>query len=328
MSTLSGAGRRGGRVVSWRDMRRWLLRVWLALGLALFVYVMRRQPLGSIGDAVLAMGPIVLAAPALGLVWLATRTSALARVLGGEVPWRELFVARLVGDGYNAVVPMAGVAGEPFKLERLRRYIGLDTALTGLVRDRMIDNALGLLYSAGCIAVALPAPGGDALATYSVVATIAGLVLLALMITKVPGRLGARVGRWCGDATRSPEPLALPVARDVVGWFLATRVLQTCETALLLHAIGMPASLRTVVLVDGALNAAGFLGFMLPQGLGVVEGTAVFLLTALGASPAAATAFALTRRARVIGLSLVGIATHVAGLGTVRRGPFRVLDRS
>jgi uncharacterized membrane protein YbhN (UPF0104 family) len=142
------------------------------------------------------------------------------------------------------------------------------------------------------------------------------------MITKLPGRLGAMVGRWFGGATRDPQPLALPVARDVMGWFVATRLLMTCETALLLHAIGLPPSLRTVLLVDGALNAAGFLGFMFPQGLGVVEGTAVFLLTALGATPAAATAFALTRRGRVIGVSLVGIATHVAG------GPFRVLDRS
>jgi uncharacterized membrane protein YbhN (UPF0104 family) len=151
---------------------------------------------------------------------------------------------------------------------------------------------------------------------------LAGLVLLAVMITKLPGRLGAMVGRWFGGATRDPQPLALAVARDVLGWFVATRLLMTCETALLLHAIGLPPSLRTVLLVDGALNAAGFLGFMFPQGLGVVEGTAVFLLTALGATPAAATAFALTRRGRVIGVSLVGIATHVAG------GPFRVLDRS
>jgi uncharacterized membrane protein YbhN (UPF0104 family) len=118
------------------------------------------------------------------------------------------------------------------------------------------------------------------------------------------------------------------VARDVIGWFVLTRLLMTCETALLLHAIGVAGDLRTVLLVDGALNAAGFLGFMLPQGLGVVEGTAVWVLTALGCAPAAATAFALTRRGRVIGVSLVGIATHVAGLGTVRRGPFRVLDRS
>jgi uncharacterized membrane protein YbhN (UPF0104 family) len=320
-------------VLSWRDMRRWLLRGWQVLGLGLFVYVLRRQPLGSIGDAVIAMGPIMLAAPALGLVWLATRTSALARLLDGKIPWRELFVARLVGDGYNAVVPMAGVAGEPFKLERLRQYIGLDDALTGLVRDRLIDNALGLLYSAGCIAVALPAfvlpaPGPHALATYSIVAMVVGLVLLAVMVTRLPGRLGAMVGRWFGATTRDPAPLPLPVARDVVGWFLATRLLQTCETALLLHAIGVDGALRTVLLVDGALNAAGFLGFMLPQGLGVVEGTAVFLLTALGAAPAAATAFALTRRGRVFAVSLLGIATHVAGLGSVRRGPFRVLDRS
>jgi hypothetical protein len=50
---------------------------------------------------------------------------------------------------------------------------------------------------------------------------------------------------------------------------------------------------------------------MLPQGLGVVEGTAVFLLGTIGVAPAAATAFALVRRGRVFLLGTVGVALHL-----------------
>src|SRR5207253_644995 len=140
------------------------------------------------------------------------------------------------------------------------------------VRDRMMDNAIGLMFSAGCIAVtlpcfAIPAAAHHALSMYSIVALLAGVVMLAVTITRLPGRAGALVGRWLAGEAHEPAPLAAATVRRMIGWCFATRVLQTCETALLLHCIGIPFSLATILLVDGALNAAGFLGFMFPQGL-------------------------------------------------------------
>jgi hypothetical protein len=320
---LSGTRPVRARVMWWRAVRRWLVRGWLVLGLALFVYVLTRQPIGEIGAACSAMGPLALVAPAIAALWFATRTTTLDIVLGGSVPWRELFVTRFVGDGYNALLPLAGLGGEPFKLRRLGEYVAFDHALTGLVRDRMIDNAIGFVFSAACIALALPAfavPVTGALWTYSLVASFVGAAMFLLVITRAPGRLGAAVGRRVAGTGNEAPRLPWPAVGRVVGWSLATRILQACETALLLHCVGFGFDPRLVLLVDGALNAAGFLGFMFPQGLGMVEGTAVVMLGALGATPAAATAFALTRRGRVVVVSLCGVLVHLwAMTGTVRR---------
>ena len=186
------------------------------------------------------------------------------------------------------------------------------------MRDRSVDNAFGLVFSAAGIAiglprVAIPAVARGALWTVPGIAAVAGAAMLAIAVTRLPGRLGGLANRWTRDIGRAPEPLAAGFALRAVGWALATRLLQTLETALLLACIGAPVTVPAVLLVDGALNAAGFVGFLMPQGLGVVEGTAVYILGVLGSPAAAATAFALTRRGRVLLVGGAGIALHLGG---------------
>ena len=79
---------------------------------------------------------------------------------------------------------------------------------------------------------------------------------------------------------------------------------------MLLHLVGLPTDLGTILFVDGVLNAAGFVGFVMPQGLGVVESAAVFALTGLGATLPVATAFALVRRSRVVTCGVVALILH------------------
>lgn len=299
-------------------VRRLLVGGWFLAALLLFAFVVTRQPIGRIVDACTAMGPAVLLAPLIASTWIATRTRTLELVLARAVAWSDLVRVRLVGDGYNALVPAAGLAGEPYKLRQLARWLPADRALTGLVRDRFVDNALGLLFSAAGIAiglprVAVPAVASGALWTYAGLAAIAGLGMLAVAVTRLPGRLGRIANRWTRDTGHAPEPLPLAVAARAVAWAFATRVLQTLETALLLGCIDAALSIPSVLLVDGALNAAGFVGFLMPQGLGVVEGTAVYILGALGSPAAAATAFALARRGRILLVGGAGIAVHLGG---------------
>lgn len=299
-------------------VRRWLVGGWCVAAVALFVLVVTRQPMGRIAEACVGMGPAVLLTPCVAAVWLATRTTTLQRVLAPRVPWRTLLGVRAIGDGYNALVPAAGLAGEPYKLRRLATWLPLDHAVAGLVRDRLFDNALGLVFSAGGIAIGLPrlAAGpviGGALWTYAAIAAPAGIVMLALAAGRAPGRLGVLASHWTKRTSRPSAPLPLAAVVQIVGWSLATRILQTFETALLLTCIAAPVSVPSVLVVDGALNAAGFVGFLMPQGLGVVEGAAVYVLTALGSPAAAATAFALARRGRVLAVSGAGVAVHLAG---------------
>ena len=316
--TPLGTVRARARVMSCVIVRRWLVGGWCVAAIALFVLVVTRQPMGRIAEACVAMGPAVLLAPCIAAVWLATRTTTLQRVLARRVPWRVLLGVRAIGDGYNALVPAAGLAGEPYKLRRVAAWLPIDQAVAGLVRDRLFDNALGLLFSAGGIALGLPRLAvppviGGALWTYAAIAGPAGVVMLALAAGRAPGRLGVLASRWAKRTSRPSEALPLAAILQIIGWSLATRVLQTFETTLLLACIGGPVSVPSVLVVDGALNAAGFVGFLMPQGLGVVEGAAVYVLTALGSPAAAATAFALARRGRVLVVSGAGVAVHVAG---------------
>ncbi len=295
-------------------MKVWLVRAWLVIGLALFVYVLTRTPFAQIEHAVATMGPLVVVSPLLAALWFATRTSALARVLDCGMPWRELYVLRWIGDGYNGILPLAGVGGEPFKLRMLGRHLATEAAVTGLVRDRLIDNGLGFVVSAAFAALGIAVlgdpPGKTGLLIYAVIALPAGLAVLALMITRAPGRLGAFAARLAAGAHPEPTPLPRLALVHAVCWFGLTRVLQATETTLLLHLVGLPTDLGTILFVDGALNAAGFIGFVLPQGLGVVESAAVFALTGLGGSLAMATAFALVRRGRVVVCGVVALTLH------------------
>lgn len=312
-------------------VRRLVVGGWFVAAVGLFAYVMTRQPIASIGDACLAMGPAVLLAPAIAATWIVTRSALLASVLGGRVAWQPLIPVRAIGDGYNALVPAAGLAGEPLKLRRLLRWMSAERALAALVRDRLVDNALGLVVSAAGIAIgigSLTVPGAarGALWVYCAVAGPVGLVMLAVACTRLPARLGGVASRWTRAARHAPEPLPLPYAVRAIGWGLATRGLQLLETALLLRCIGAPVSVATVAVVDGVLNAAGFVGFVLPQGLGVVEGAALYVLTGLGSPAASATAFALARRGRVLVIGALGIGWHLATNVAAWLRPGRVTD--
>lgn len=302
-----------------RSDRWWLCHfdlVFLGIGLALLAWMLSRQPLSDIYDAVVRMGPIAFVTPLIALAWFPTHTTALWVLLDAKVPWREVFYNRLVGDGYNALLPMAGLGGEPFKARHLSRYVALDRAVASLVRDRVIDNAIGFLFSAVWLSVtlpriALPAVLADALWVYVVLAAVLAALSFWLVISRLPSRLGRVVGRWLSGSSEEPPTLPLRQALHAAMWSTSSRVLGVCEIAVLLYAIDVPLDFTTVVFVDSALNAAGFIGFAFPQGIGVFEGSSIYLLGCLGVAAPAALAFALARRGRMLVLSLLGVAVHL-----------------
>jgi SAM-dependent methyltransferase len=303
-----------------KPKRWWLCHidlVFLVLGLALLVWMLSRQPLSDIYDAVVHMGPIALAAPLIALAWFPTHATALWVLLDTRVPWGEVFYNRLVGDGYNALLPMAGLGGEPFKARHLSQFVAMDLVVAALVRDRVIDNAIGFLFSAVLLAVtlprlALPPVLGEALWLYAAIAAAIGVLSFWLVVSRLPGRLGKLLGRWLSGSSEEPPRLPLRRALHAALWSMASRILGVCEIAVLLYAIGVPVDFTTAAFVDSALNAAGFLGFAFPQGIGVFEGASVYLLGCLGVPAPAALAFALARRGRMLVVSLLGVVVHLA----------------
>lgn len=288
----------------------------LLIGLSLLGWMLSRQPLSEIYDAAMRMGPIVFLTPFIALAWFPTHTCALWVVLERGVPWRLLFYVRLVGDGYNALLPMAGLGGEPFKARQLSRFVPMDRVVAALVRDRVIDNAIGFLFSAAWLSwtlpqLALPPVLRDALWGYAALAAVLGLLSCWLVVSRLPGRLGRLLGRWLSGSSEEPPRLPLRQGVSAALWSMASRILGLCEIGVLLYAIGLPVDLTTTAFVDSALNAAGFIGFAFPQGVGVFEGSSVYLLGCLGVPAPAALAFALARRGRMLLVSLLGVVVHL-----------------
>jgi hypothetical protein len=295
---------------------RWIDRAFLVIGLGLLVYVVSRVPLADLAKACARLGPAVALTPLIALGWFSLNTTALYLLLDRQVPWWPLLRIRLIGDGYNALLPLGGLGGEPFKLKHLSPYVKSDQLLTALIRDRVLENAIGLLYISWWLALALGSfhfavSFRVALLAFIPIAALVGVGTALFVVSSLPTRLGGALARWL----KLSEQSATPLPRSHFFWailcFGAARVVGTLEITVLFWLLGLGFHPITILFCYSLLNAAGYLGFAIPQGLGVFEGTTVFLFGILGLPGAAAVALALARRARMLIVGLIGVALHL-----------------
>jgi hypothetical protein len=265
-------------------------------------------------------GPLVLLTPLVALGWIVLNTFGMSVLVDGKVPFGQLLHNRLVGDGYNMLLPLAGLGGEPWKLRHLSTFVPTPVAVAALIRDRVIENAVGFVVTAIVVAIGighypLPRPLHTALFAYVFVALACAVLSSALVVTHLPGKAGTLVAKLLGvgGADSGPPPGPLPLARfaRVAFWNFLGRIVGSVEVAVLLYALTSGFDAARTVFIDCVNNAAGFIGFVIPQGLGVNEGTTVYLLGALGYAGAIAVAFALVRRGRMLVVSLLGVLLHL-----------------
>ncbi len=299
------------------EVRRWLERTLLVAGVALAVYVISRFPLSQIADACLQLGWAVLIPPVLCLLWFAAAARALYHLLDGNVPWGVLMWNRLVGEGYNTLLPAAGLGGEPVKLAQISRYVSMERAVVALINDRLIENAIGLVYSAAVIAAAafvldVSAALRTSMLTYGGAAGAVGLAMAAVIFTNLTGRAGDRIARWLGASTIGGTRLPVAVVARAFWWSAIGRALGFAEVAVLFAVLGLPVTAWTVTFTTAALAAAGFVGGVIPQQAGIAEAATVGVFDLLHFPGPAAIAFALARRGRMLFVSALGVALHVA----------------
>jgi hypothetical protein len=299
---------------------RWLDKALLAVGLALFGYVVSRFPFDEIASKVTGMWPGVALTPLIALSWFSCSTSALYLLLDRRVPWLRLLWIRLVGDSYNTLLPLAGFGGEPFKIRQLSRTVESAAVMATLIRDRIVDNAMGFVFGATELVVGLTGYRVDprlhaALLVYIAICGLIGVAGIALVRTRLPGRVGGWLARLLGDA--APDQITpLPIGRlvQILGCCVTARMLGVLEKITLLWVLGLPHDVVTAAFVDGVLNAVGYISFFIPQGLGVYESTSVGVLGLIGASGEAAIAFSLAGRGRMLVVGLFGVSLHLAAI--------------
>jgi hypothetical protein len=297
-------------------VRRWIERGLLVLGVGVAAYMVAQFPLEDIADACRALGPAVFVTPLLCLCWFGASSRALQHLLGGAVPWRVLMWNRLTGEGYNALVPAAGVGGEPVKLAQLSRYVPVERAIVALINDRLIENTVALGFSAAFVAAgALVLDVTPALQTtmllYGAGAGAVGVAMAVVIFSNVTGRVGGRIARWLGAGSLATTRLPRATLARAFAWTLVARTFGLVEIALLFALLGMTVTPWTVIFTGAAVAAAGFVGGVIPQGVGITEAASVGIFELLHFPGPAGVAFALARRGRMLVMSVVGVVLHV-----------------
>jgi hypothetical protein len=299
-----------------RTTRRWIERGLLVSGVALAAYMITRFPLSDIWKACRALGWGVLVTPFLCIGWYSASSRALQLLLGEKVPWRVLLWNRLVGEGYNALVPAAGMGGEPVKLAQLSRYVDTQHAVVALINDRLIENTIALLFSAafvaaGALRLEVTAALRTTMLTYGAIAGAAGIAMAFVIFSNVTGRVGGKIAKWLGASSIADHRLPKWQVARAFGWTFVARCLGLVEIALLFTLLGVTVTPWTVIFTGAAVAAAGFVGGVIPQGVGITEAASVGIFDLLHFPGPAGIAFALARRGRMLLMSVLGVALHV-----------------
>lgn len=298
-------------------MKIWIHRALVVVGLAVMAWVISRFPLSEIRDAIASLGPWVCVTPVIAIGWFSASSWSLYFLLGGAAPWRALLWNRIVGEGYNALLPVGGVGGEPFKLKMLGRYVDTHRAVVALINDRIVENGIAFAFSAACVGVGAAvldvAPAVRAtMIAYAVGGGLAAIACALLLLTSITSRIGGRISRWIGAAVGSYERMPLPVLARAFGCTLIARLLGLLETAVLFQLLGLDYTAFDVVFTGGAIAAAGFVGGVIPQGIGVTEAATVGVIELLHFPGQAGIALALAKRGRQLVVSSAGVLLHVA----------------
>jgi hypothetical protein len=294
----------------------WVRRGFLIVGVGLCAYMVSRFPLSQIGEACIELGPWVFLTPVIAMGWFAANTTSLYSLLESRVPWPALFWNRLVGDGYNALIPAAGIGGEPFKLRQLSGYVETHRAVVALINDRLIDNALAFAYSAitvaiGALTIHMNAGVKTSMLAYGAAGLGIAAVFVTVMVTTASSRLGGKIAKLLGAEQLGHERVRLSILAAAAFWTGLGKLIGLLEIALLFHLLDLSFTIGDVFFTAGALSAAGFIGGAIPQGLGVAEAATVGIFELLHFPGPAGVAFALARRGRTLLVSVVGVTLHL-----------------
>jgi len=299
------------------------------VGLALFVWWIRRIGLDEIRSGFAQIGWGIVAIVLLGGVRFALRASAwmLCVEPPHTLPFREAFGAVIAGDALGNLLPLGPIVSEPTKAAFVRRRLALGPAGTALA----IENVLYTLSVAAMIAAGMAAllfvSGIPArlreVSEVAIAAVIAlFLVTLAVLWTR-PAVVSQLVGRLLPGVRGERHVTTIRELESRVYSFASRRgrvMVPLIGAELLFHALGvLEAYLTLWLLGDGSppllinafivetVNRLIIVAFkFVPLGAGVNEVGTAFLTGVLGLGTVVGTTIGLVRKVRILCWIAVG----------------------
>lgn len=293
-----------------------------------------------VGYLVTKIGPDELLASVRTLSWwllvVVTFPFGLATILDA-LGWRfafprdqasllTLYPVRLAGEAFNSATPTASVGGESVKTYLLHPRIPVSGAVASIIVDKtavVLAQGVFLLVGLGLawMFFALPRVLLQAMTALLLVEVVAlsGFVLVQLRgifggSLRLLSRMGFTWGQRHADTLHGMDRLLATFYREhrarlglsILCHFLAW-ILGSLEVYLILHFLGIPVSLTAAFVIDAFTAAIKFGAFLIPAGLGAVEGINVAVFVGLGLGAGLGLSVALIRRIRELAWIIAGL---------------------
>ena len=299
-----------------------------AFGGVLAIALFLKHDLGTIGQSVQAIGWGIAVVALWRFVSIAVAAEAWRRLMpAGHRPGPlALFPARWIGEAVNSLLPVAQVGGEVARARLARRLPaasgGPETAAL-VVGDMTVNMAAQIAFTAYAMYL-LQRLG--ALAWWSATAAflLSALPLLLFVGAQAFGAFGGLGGLFArlgfdrsdsdfkrliqrfhdrlGSTYRRLDRLALAFLGQSLAWLC-----RSLEIWISLKFLGQDIGFGPALALESAISAARTLGFAVPGGLGIQEGTTLLVGGWFGLAPETALALAVVKRARELLVGLPGL---------------------
>lgn len=324
-----------------------LLKVlYFLAGILLLVWVLTQVDVADVRSKVMQVGAFgmafVIAVYAAGFVidsftWqLALDVPLTPRWLG------RAFTVRIIGEFFNAVIPAAGMGGEPVKAELLKkRYgVGYRAGTASIILGRTV-NMIGEL---GFLAVGLALVWMSALPAAFKTSAAVGL---AGFVAATVGffffqrlRVSSRTGRWLArwPLTRRIVDGVLHHIHDMderlvafytrhrarFGWAVTFAFLNWVIGAVEVYAtmafLGRPVSFADAWIIEAVVQLVRSAAFFIPVSVGAQEGAFLIACAAITGSAELGVAASVVRRVREIVWMVAGAGMGAAWSAQAGRG--------
>lgn len=316
----------------------------LAVGIALFAWILTSTDLRIVGDYVLRLGGAgIVVINVVFLIGFGADVAAwllLFRTLNHSASWfGRLWVAQLVGEAVNILAPFGSLGGEPVKAMILkRRYdVGYSESTASIVLAQTTNSLAEVPFAIiGVVLLMqqdlLPAAVETTIIAATAVITVFMLGVMVVLHLRSLAALEQRLSRsrWGVKLAkglaflketeehlfyilrRSPTQFSIAFVLSFIVW-----VFGALEMYLIFHFLGHPISLGDAWIMETVIVLVRSATFFVPGHLGAQDGAITLVAQALTGSPDMGLAVALVRRGRELLWGIIG--TGLGGWLGLRR---------
>jgi uncharacterized protein (TIRG00374 family) len=304
---------------------RFFKLLFLALGIALFAYVLQQSDITLILEKSIEIGllGILLILTIYFAAFLVDTASWQLSITDINLDFRHLYTLwkiRMIGEAVNAATPFGTMGGEPIKAAMLKHSLGIDynQGIASLILARTV-NLIGLnvFLFVGFIMIALSDafPDGFKLATGGALGAFAVAIGGFFLVQKyeATSRFGARLARFrFGRPLLKPLDYLRTIESHLVlfysgddrrfsratGLAMLNWMIGTIEVYAILMLLGAPVTIWEAWILESAVQLTRTATFFIPLSLGTQEAALFVISSAITGNGSVGLAISIIKRLR------------------------------